>query len=385
VVEQSVKPYDLIIVGAGAAGLSLAQHFLHSPLGNHSILIVEQDAKERNDRTWCFWTERPTRFDVIVYRTWRAIQFAGGDAVHKSALQRYRFQMIRGADLYAYMRHELAAHPNVTLVRDQVRQVASAEDHAHVVTEAQTYAGRWAFDSRLDGSAWQPNPARHHLLRQHFKGWLVETPQAAFDPACVTLLDFRTPQKGEMRFFYVLPFSARKALVEFVLFSRDDHDQALRNYVEGVLGLHAYRVIAEESGVNPLTDRPFPRRASERVLNIGVRGGRLKPSSGYAFMRIQQDSAAIVQSLLEHGHPFDIPVTPSFYRLCDALMLHVMQHQGGKMEALFSAMFRNNPVERIFRFLDEAASPRDEAAMIASMPPYPFLQALFQLKVLRQT
>jgi hypothetical protein len=78
-------------------------------------------------------------------------------------------------------------------------------------------AGKWVFDSRFRLSRLQPDPARYHNLRQHFKGWEIETSNEAFNPQAATFLDFRTPQQGEMRFFYVLPFSERRALVEYVV------------------------------------------------------------------------------------------------------------------------------------------------------------------------
>jgi lycopene beta-cyclase len=45
------KHYDFILAGGGLAGLSLACHLANSPLRDRSILIVDPDTKERNDRT----------------------------------------------------------------------------------------------------------------------------------------------------------------------------------------------------------------------------------------------------------------------------------------------------------------------------------------------
>ena len=96
----------------------------------------------------------------------------------------------------------------------------------------------------------------------------------------------------------------------------------MRDYLETVLGIKEYRIVATEGGVNPLTDQPFPRRLGRRIMTIGIPGGRVKPSSGYAFWRIQQDSAAIVRSLLQVEHPFDVPrrfsASIAFMRLADA-------------------------------------------------------------------
>jgi lycopene beta-cyclase len=119
-------------------------------------------------------------------------------------------------------------------------------------------------------------------------------------------------------------------------------------------------------------------------MTIGTLGGRVKPTSGYAFMRIQQDSAAIVKSLIRAGHPFDVPASSWFYRLCDALMLQIMLRQGAQIKPIFTAMFRNNPIEHIFRFLDEATSPWENLALMASLPPRLFLQAFFRLKILHR-
>ena len=70
------------------------------------------------------------------------------------------------------------------------------------------------FDSLFLPGNFNPNPKRYHILWQHFKGWVIETEQPAFDPDLPTMFDFRTPQDGAMRFMYILPSSKHKALCE---------------------------------------------------------------------------------------------------------------------------------------------------------------------------
>jgi lycopene beta-cyclase len=111
-------------------------------------------------------------------------------------------------------------------------------------------------------------------------------------------------------------------------------------------------------------------------------GGRVKPSSGYAFERIQQDSAAIVRSLLQVGHPFGIPPDSRFFGLCDSLMLQVMFRHGERLKPIFTAMFQKNSIRRIFRFLDGRTFPLESLALMASMPRRLFLAAWFRVKVL---
>jgi lycopene beta-cyclase len=220
------------------------------------------------------------------------------------------------------------------------------------------------------------------VLWQYSKGWEIETPDKRFHPECATFMDFTTPQHNEMRFFYVLPLSETRALVEYVTQSPVPSDEAFKVYLSEVLGIADYEIRGREGGVNPLSDWTFPRRVGKHSMTIGTCGGRIKPSSGYAFMRIQQDSAAIVNSLERFGDPFRVPADSQYYRLCDALMLELMARQGGQIKSIFTELFKNNPIERVLRFLDEAASPAENAGLIASLPPKLFLQALFRLKVL---
>jgi lycopene beta-cyclase len=140
--------------------------------------------------------------------------------------------------------------------------------------------------------------------------------------------------------------------------------------------------------VIPITDRPYARRLNERpnghVLAIGMQGGRIKPSTGFAFMRVQADSAAIVQSLIEHDQPFDIPEDSERYRLYDSLLLDIMEREPERIQAIFAALFKHNSIEQVLSFLDEQASLAQNVRMIATLPPAPFLQALARLRMSRE-
>lgn len=376
-----MKQYDFIFAGGGLAGLSLAYHLSQSDLRDRSILVVDQLPKDRNDRTWCFWTGQPTLFDNIVFRSWHELKIKTEAADKTIALRDYSYNMIRGIDFYRHVRRELSARGNIEFVQGHVDRIKDAGDHVEVWVGSRIYAGQWAFDSRFHVAQLRPD-ATHYSLRQHFHGWTIETPYDAFDLQAATLFDFRTEQKNELRFFYTLPLSTRQALVEYVLLSSENYERELKTYVETTLGIHDYKIIAHEGGIDPLTDYDFPRRIGSRTLTIGTLGGRVKPTTGYAFTRIQSDSAAIVNSLLQHGHPFNLPPDSPYYRLCDSLLLQLMSRRGAHMKDLFVQLFENNPIERVFRFLDETASPAENLALMASLPSGPFLQALAS-KVLR--
>jgi len=53
---SEIQKYDIIIVGAGAAGLSLASSIAQTEMLSHlQVLLLDKSEKKGNDRTWCFW------------------------------------------------------------------------------------------------------------------------------------------------------------------------------------------------------------------------------------------------------------------------------------------------------------------------------------------
>ena len=382
-----MESFDIIILGGGASGLSLASHLAYSPMRDRSILIVEKDVKDKNDRTWCFWANQPTFFDTIVYRSWSQLQVLGERFEKTLDLHEYRYNMIRGIDFYSYARQIISGCPHVEFLRGRVEQIKDSEQQAYVLVDGKKYAGTWVFDSLFDWSAFQPDPTHYHVIKQQFKGWEIEAIGKPFNPQVATFLDFRTPQNNGMHFLYVLPFSEQWALVESVLCTRtpvhwEFCEQALQVYLSSILDIKTYSILREEQGMNPLTDWRFPRQLGKHIMAIGNYGGMIKPSTGYAFLRMQNDSSAIINSLLKVGHPFSLPTSPHRYRYFDAMMLEIMTHHAERIEPIFTSLFKRNSVERIFRFLDEIASTGENLTMIPSLPPQLLFQALLQLGAL---
>jgi len=383
-----MQSYDIIIAGGGASGLSLASHLAHSSLRDRSILIVEKDAKDQNDRTWCFWANQPTFFDDIVFRSWNQLQVLGEHFEKTLDLRDYRYNMIRGIDFYRFARQTISKCPHVEFLQGRVELIKDGDQQAYVLIDGKQYAGTWVFDSLFNWSGFKPDLTHYHAIKQQFKGWEIEASGQPFNPQVATFLDFRTPQKNGTHFFYVLPFSEQWALVESVLCTTTPVqwelcDQDLQVYLKNTLGISVYHILREEQGINPLTDWHFPRQIGKHIMAIGNQGGMVKPSTGYAFLRIQEDSFAIINSLLDVGHPFRIPAGPRRYRYFDAVMLEIMTHHAERIGPILTSLFKRNPVERIFRFLDEVASPGENLLMMPSLPPQLLLQALFQLRALR--
>jgi len=368
--------FDFIFAGAGVAGLSLAHRLISGPFAGARVLLIDQSFTERRNHALSFWTKQPTPYGAIVARTWRRLKVAGPGFVQETPLRRYRYQTIRAVDFHSFIYETLDAAPGVTCLQERVSDVQDGEDGATVWAGERAYRGSWVFDSRFDGETLRA-AGDHGCLWQQFQGWEIVTPTDRFDARVATLMDLRSPQApilqapqpGPWRFFYVLPYTARRALVELVSLSSEDDKQALPDYLSNVLGIDAYQIVGREAGAIPLTSRSFPRRLGRRVMAIGAEGGRIKPSTGYGFTRIQRDAASITRSLQTRGHPFALRGEPAFYRLCDGLMLRMLAQRGAWALPLFSALLQQNPLERVLHFLDERATPAENVLLSASIVP----------------
>jgi lycopene beta-cyclase len=394
-----MQSYDFIMTGGGLAGLSMAYQLVHGPCSNSTILVLDEQTKGENDRTWCFWAREPVPFDSLASRTWSTLEFRSETFSSDFDLDPYRYHMIRGIDFYRHVLDDLEGRSNIEFRSERVDEIQNSADHAVVVTERGSYGATWVFDSRFraeeyGSEAWtrQFLPEGHrpyHYLMQHFLGWEIETDAPVFSPEKLTMFDFRTPQRGEMRFMYVLPASEHRALVEFTLFSArllDDQEyvEALEAYITDVLGIGSFRVVDRERGVIPMTDQPFPRRTGERTLTIGTRAGCVKASTGYAFARVQRDIKAVVASLAHHDHPFSLPRKRTGFGVLDTMLLQIMWRRGELSEPVFTRLFSRNPIQRMLRFLDEETSLPETMAVMATVPWGPFIRAWIRTQLLRK-
>lgn len=101
------------------------------------------------------------------------------------------------------------------------------------------------------------------------------------------LMDARVEQRDGFRFFYVLPITERRVLVEETFFSDGPELEmlALRaSVIRYALdsGLEIARVVRQESGVLPLPAEPDPVDFGA-PLRAGYQGGWFHPTTGYSF------------------------------------------------------------------------------------------------------
>lgn len=402
--DIKTQSYDIVFAGAGLAGLATAVEMLRHPFFQQKrILLIDRDRKQQNDRTWCFWATDDELIPPVVHCSWDGCRFLAPGFEATLDIAPYRYRMVRGLDFYRWAEGELVRWPNVQRLVANIRDICPESGVVH--TDAGDFAGEVILNSAftpvrllpkgtrnlwhppLSAPAEDPPPGRATFLLQHFKGWLVQTPEPVFDPKAMTFMDFRIEQQGETRFVYVLPLSPHRALVEFTIFSpallpAAAYDEALRQYLHQYLGLRQYEVAEEEFGIIPMTDYAFPKRAEGRIIHIGTAGGFVKASSGYAFKRTLRRARAFVSAWAQKGAPDTRHLhTRPLFHLLDSVLLRVLHDQNDLGGVVFTSLFRKLPPALVLRFLDEDSSWLDIVRVVSAPPSWPFSRALLEVLV----
>jgi lycopene beta-cyclase len=377
------KHYDYIITGAGCAGLSLLLRMMDDPyFSEKKILVIDREEKNKNDRTWCFWEKEKGLFESIVKHQWQQVFFYSDAFSRKLDLNPYCYKMVQGIDLYNHVKAKAKKYSNIEFLNDEVQSINSTTSQAEVKLLTASATAEYVFNSILfEKESATPSKNVYQLL-QHFKGWVIQTVEPSFDTSVATLMDFRTGQENGTTFFYVMPTSATTALVEYTLFSEallpiENYDSALKLYITESLGINDYSIQHEEFGIIPMTNQSFPLQ-DERIIQMGVAGGQVKGSSGYAFQFIQKRTAAIVAGLKKGSTKFDtIGLKQKKGNLYDAVLLHVLHHHKMEGAKIFESIFSKNTVENVLRFLDNESSIFEDLKIMNSVPTKIFLPAAF--------
>jgi lycopene beta-cyclase len=377
-----VYQYDYIISGSGAAGLSfLMRLMINKSFDDKKILVVDKAPKDQNDHTWCFWENQPGLFEPVVHHQWQQVYFFSNHFSGPLDLAPYNYKMIRSLDFYNFVREEASKHANVSFIYGKVEAVGNEGQRGLVIVDGVRYTADYIFNSILFNPPAIP-PGKYYLL-QHFKGFLIETRGAKFNPAAATLMDFRVSQKHGTTFMYVLPVADNRALVEFTLFTKqllneEDYITALKEYIHDILKVEEYTILEEEFGIIPMTNIKFLKRV-DRVINLGTAGGQTKGSSGYTFQFIQKHSEKLVDSLLKFGHPKDEEVFGgNRFKMYDSIFLNVLYNERLPGDLIFSELFKKNPTDRVLRFLDNETTLEDEINLVATLPTKEFMKAGLQ-------
>lgn len=374
-----MKHFDYIFTGTGLSALMTVYKMIQSEkFKDKTILLLDENAKKTNDRTWCFWDQPDGFWSKIVSTKWDSALFANEDFKRNLNLRPYQYNMVRGLDFYNLIFDLISKQENISFIDQKVIEIEESETIIFVQAETESFSCSKLFNSIYNKNKVE-NQSKYPVLQQHFTGWFIKSKEAVFNPEQATFMDFSVEQKGNTRFMYVLPTSKTEALLEYTLFShrllkKEEYETEIQNYIQK-LGITQYEKIEKEHGSIPMTCYPFWKQNTKNVINIGSAGGWTKASTGYTFKNSDKKSTELI-SFLQKETDFTKFHKRNKFWFYDLLLLDILDRKNGLGSTIFSSMFKKGNPSLIFKFLDEETSLMEDIQVILKCPTRLFLEAL---------
>ncbi len=381
-----MQHYHYIFTGSGLSALmTVYELILSGKFGDKTILLIDENPKKSNDRTWCFWDENDA-FSTITSKKWNSALFADTHFRRDLALIPYQYKMVRGLDFYNLVFDLISKQKNIQFLHQKVIDFQEMGQHCVVQTENQSFTCNQIFNSIYTPELVR-SQSKYPLLQQHFIGWFIKSKEAVFNENQVTFMDFSVEQRGNTRFMYVLPTSPTEALLEYTLFSADllpkeEYETEIKKYI-AQLSITEYEIVEKEQGNIPMTSYPFWKHNSKNIINIGSVGGWTKASTGYTFKNTIKKSKQLVEFLSsDTSTALSVTDFRTFHKkdkfwFYDLLFLDVLYRRNDLGSTVFSSLFKKGNPTLIFKFLDEETSFVEDLQVMLKCPKVPFMKALF--------
>ena len=345
------------IIGGGCAGLVLADRL--SAQNDTPPITLYDDGKPRPDHIWGYWDsgeafmQAPLAAAKHSYPYWQIITPEGAAKMGGGTA---RYVAVSSAAYEAELRARLAASNRVTRIEK------------HLSPDSDEAAG---FDLLYDTVSATP---RSGGLLQHFKGVYVTADRPCFDPEIATLMDFRVDQSNGVHFIYLLPFSETEVLVESTLFSPalcDDafYEAAIDDYLSRIFPDISFTHGARESGCIPMADLQT-HTEGHAAVHLGLAGGALRASSGYAFYQIHRQ----INDWLNEQHTKPQAGASGLERWMDKVFLRVLRHHPQRAPEIFLSLGQALSGDNFAAFMNGHTGFANLARVIAAVPKAPFIR-----------
>ena len=354
-----MREFDYIIIGGGCAGLSLAYELeIYEKFKNKTLAIIEPRNDYIRDKTWSFWKVAAHNFEDCVKHSWSNFSINIPNQTKYIECDNFPYQSIDSGLFYQKIINTLKKNTNIHYFKN-INEIST--ENSFVFNSVSDVS-----DSKND-------------LWQHFSGIEIETNKDVFDDKIFNLMDFDCDQRDSVHFFYTLPFSKKKALVETTWVSNlnhpsnQDYSTQLEDYIKSKLKIKNYEIKFKETGAIPLFHPKNIKKMNQ--MEIGTAGGMTRLSTGYTFMNIQ-DQSKYIRENFENIEKVDNFTINSKYKFLDNIFLKVLKKNSGKMPEIFFKMFNCSP-STVINFLSNKSNIYEDFSIILKMPKLVFLRELF--------
>lgn len=371
------------IRGAGASGISLAYSLIQK-IPDCSIHIFDtRSPTPHPDRTFCFFDDGTVALHKLPVATqWKNVCFRGEDFSRICSSAQSPYSLLHGETFFSSRLATLKCSKTTFSWDEPKVQIEP--------TRISTIKATYDFDFTVD-TAFNPQDVTP-LLWQSFAGHWITTKTDQFDPATATLMDIQeSSEKAPISFLYVLPISARFALIEHTCFSIEPlpyewHLSQSEAWLKEE-GIKDWDVERSEKGLIPM-GFPSPKK-TPGVITLGSNSGAIRASTGYAFLNILRQAEELAESFKKlvdststpHHHEQALalpsPAVPPWMEIADHMFLTALKRMPLSGGEIMSSLLSRAPEAPLLRFLQGQTSVFEALRVMSSVPKFSMLKALY--------
>jgi lycopene beta-cyclase len=373
--------FDLVIIGGGCAGLSLAYQL--SQFGDNCprTLIIEERANYTNDRTWCFWDlENPIHKDLAPY-AWKKFTVKNNHIAHEYSCQETPYLMLPSDVFYKNATSAINSNNKIQLLTgEKLVDEVIKKDAWQIPTSTFLATATNVVDTRPIKTMTK----KDSLMWQSFVGYEVELDSPLFNEDQLVLMDFDSSFTEGLAFIYCLPISKTTALIEYTVFSEELFvaEQLTAKLLEKI-GVYTqntrYKIVRQEAGILPMGNKEVEQKEDPSYLFAGLFAGAARPSSGYAFQRIQTWAKECALELKNNRQLKKFKKDPWLQTWMDLLFITVIKINPTIGAKVFEELFKNCEAKTIAKFMSDHSSILDKLKIVTSLPALHFLLAIPEL------
>ena len=364
------KIYDVIILGAGLTGISLALEILSRT--NLSVLIVEKKKKFVKDKNWCFWNKPKNYFTSLSDFSWNEIIINIDKLKLKKRDSSIQYLCISSLSYYKQGLKKIQTFKNARVeLNNKVKNFYEQNGTVFVETKKSIYQSKLLFNSI-------PSPVDKDKLKQHFLGVEINCNKNVFNDKQVTLMDFSSNKKT-VHFFYILPFTKKKALIETTYFSNKIYKKEkyiidIKNYLKKNYPKEKFRISYSEHGVLPMYHNNN-KQLSKKIFNIGITNNWIKMSTGYCLQNAFEKSVQIVNCIIKRKTI--IIKSKRLNKFLDEIFCEFISRYPEDVKLFFVSFYSKLSLKIIVRFLTEKNNLFELLKVLTVLPKKKLFFSLF--------
>lgn len=373
-IYNALDKADIVIIGAGCAGLSLARRL--SNVAQSKITLIDP-CQQRLPHILAYWDNGEPALDLarpLSCGEWVHWQFQDGKKRVRHTAKNHIYRAIQSDVFESALKKDLQSKGHVNFRKTSVMHI---EKHGHDacvhLRDGTRIKTLLVFDTR------PPQPDQVPI-KKHFLGWRIRAEGPLFNPTTVTLMDFQRGDQDAVRFFYILPFSEHEALVEATVCSKATqcltwYERQMSHYLSKTRGIGAFKILKREQGIIPLSWHDIDE--DNGIYPVGLRAGAMRLSSGRAFSQIQRQAYAISEAYAA-GEPIIIePGCDRVEQWMDHIVLRTLRQKPHYAPDLFLHIAHMLNGDHFAAFMQGHAGWPIRSRLIACLPSIPFINAVF--------